>query len=133
MRSIAVLLIAVLSLTGCASTETVEEAPIYEQYIERHQLEELDKIASFRFDDWRSLDDRHLIISTSFTKPYLITLKHRCIDLADAHVIGVDNKGSTLNARFDSIHVLERPQSRCFIKTIHRLTREQADEIVRLR
>ena len=133
MKKTVPLLLAVLSLCGCASTDTVGTAPDYGAYIERHQLEELDKITSFRFDDWRSLDDEHLIISTSFSKPYLITLRNRCVDLADSHAIGIDNRGSVLNAGFDAVYVVKRPGQKCFIETIHRLTREQADEIVRLR
>lgn len=125
-------LAAVLFLSGCASTETEKQAPDYEQYIASQQLEQLERITSFRFHDWRSLDDEHLIISTSFSKPYLVTLKRRCVDLADSHVIGIDNRGSVLVAGFDAVYVMSRPDNKCQIKSIHALTREQADELVRL-
>ena len=125
-------LAALLFLSGCASTETEKQAPNYEQYIASQQLEQLERITSFRFHDWRSLDDEHLIVSTSFSRPYLLTLKRRCVDLADSHAIGIDNRGSVLSAGFDAVYVMNRPTNKCYIKSIHALTREQADELVRL-
>lgn len=125
-------LVAALLVSACASTETEKQAADYQAYIADQNLEALERITSFRFHDWRSLDDEHLIISTSFSNPYLVTLKRRCVDLADSHVIGIDNRGSVLVAGFDAVYVMSRPENRCQIKSIHALTREQADELVRL-
>jgi len=135
MKQIFIAILAISVVSGCATMEadTEKSIAVYENYIDNNKLEALKSITSFRFHDWRGLDDEHLIISTSFSKPYLITLKRTCTDLSSAHAIGVDNKGSTLNAGFDSIYVLKGPKKRCFIESIHRLNREQADEITGLR
>lgn len=135
MKKVIFATLAVVLFSGCATTGTDIEGSVsvYEEYIKSKQLEEVAKITSFSFHDWRGLDDKHLIISTSFSKPYLITLKRTCRDLSSAHAIGINNKGSTLSAGFDAIYTLKPPKEMCFIKSIHKLTREQADEIAGLR
>ncbi len=131
MISISRLLFIVAILSGCAShglTDT-ERTVLYQNYITENKLEELKSITTFRFDGWRDLGKEHLIIFTNFKKPYLITLKSRCIDLRFSHTIGINKTSNSLHAKFDSIFVTRFPEQKCFIKTIHKLTREQADQM----
>jgi len=114
-------------VTSCAtSTMTnVEKTAAYNDYIASEKLEQKDRVTSFKFDSWSSLGQEHLIISTSFNKPYLITLKQRCMNLRFANVIRVNNTGSILDAKFDSISIPGTMGIKCFIKSIHKLNKEQ--------
>ena len=129
------LITAVLFLAGCATQiDTKKEKSIYESYIETQKLESLDKIRTFRFHGWRSLDNHYLIISTGLNNPYLIKLTNYCSDLRFAHRILVNSSGSTLTTKFDSIQVVDsslpdRHPIKCFIKSIYKLSKEQADEL----
>ncbi len=135
MKLVTALLTAVFVLAGCASSgmNSKEREALYQDYVTQHKLESLNKITAFKFYGWRSLDDSHLILKTSASRSYLITLKSSCIELRFAHGIIVNNSmGSTLNSGFDSISVAKTPQQKCFIDEIYQLTSEQADEIVNL-
>ena len=123
-------------LSGCASTATHNEpkATPYEDYIAANNLESLDRVKAFRFRGWRSLDDKHLIISTSPKKPYLITLRSRCVELKYSQGISINHGGtSVLYAGTDSISVPKNPHNKCVIQKIHKLTDEQADEVSSLK
>lgn len=129
-------LVAVLSiwLVGCATTglTNAERTLAYDQFIVSEKLEELNQITAFRFDSWSSLGQEHLIISTSFNRPYLISLRSNCFDLTTANVIGVNNTGSTLQAKFDSITVPKSMGQVCYIKSIYKLTKEQKNAITKI-
>lgn len=113
--------------TACATSAMTqkEKTDAYRQFIVTEKLEPLDKITSFKFDDWSPLGDEHLIISTSVRKMYLITLSQRCSDLRFANAIKIHNTGSSLSAKFDSISVPAVIEIKCYIKSIHRVTKEQ--------
>lgn len=129
------MLMLFFSILGCTSSNLLNERneALYDDYIVENKLEELKKITSFRFHAWRSLDDEHLILSTAFSKPYLITLSGTCLDLNFSHAIVVNNNGSTLHSKFDSITTPRNPSFKCLIKSIHKITREQADQLSALR
>ena len=121
-------LCAVLGLTGCVTPNGMsnqEKNEAYQAYIESAQLPELDKISAFRFNGWASLSDKHLIIYKTHNKPYLITLNRSCYDLDFATAIKVHTKGSSLHTKFDAISVPSDIEVKCFIKSIHQLTKEQ--------
>ena len=121
-------------LGGCASNglSDQERQQLYQDYVKEHKLEELQRITAFKFHGWRELDKRHLIISTTFKRSYFITLRSNCVELQFTQTIGINRSDSSLHAKFDSIFVPSFPQQKCFIKSIHKLTREQADEIAGL-
>lgn len=123
-------------LAGCAATtqhNASNQAAVVYDYVTSHQLQSLEKITAFKFQGWRSLDNKHLIISTSHKRPYLIALQNRCNELRHARGIAINANGTnTLHAGFDSITVPQFPQRKCFIKSIYRLTKEQADEVTQL-
>jgi hypothetical protein len=135
VRSIAVVLMLSL-LIACAGQQTTakQRAQLYSDYISKHKIESVERISAFKFHGWRSLDSNHLIISTSVSRNYLLTLHSSCFELEHAHGIVVNNRtSSSLHAGFDSISTAGMPQQKCTIKSIHPLTREQTDEMSGLR
>jgi len=118
-------------VVGCAThTMTrLERTAAYHEFIETEKLEPLKSITSFRFQGWSSLGEEHLIISTHINRYYLITLKSRCNDLDFANAIQVNNHGSMLQAKFDSISIPNAMGIKCFIKTIHKITKEQRNSL----
>lgn len=126
-----ILLISLLA--ACASTPKTDYAALYKSYIVENKLESLKRITAFNYRGWRSLDNEHLIINASHNKPYLVTLTSPCVDLRFSQAIAINSRGaSALYTRSDSISVPNYPHQKCFIKTIHPLTKQQADEIVKL-
>ena len=120
-------------LNACTTLEQQAEKSLYDKYIVEKKLEPLKKITSFRFHGWRSLDNEHLILSTSFSKPYLISLSNYCSDLRFAHTIAVENSGPSLFAKYDTISIPKSMGPKCRIESIYKITREQADELTSLK
>ena len=123
----------VLLLASCASIKQASKQPIYADYISENKLEEVKKITSFRFHGWQSLDNHHLILSASFNRPYLISFKNYCNDLDFTNAIIVDSSGSSLQAKFDSIIPARHHSTKCYIDSIHKITREQARQLTSLK
>ena len=122
-------------LQGCASPYTLnkeQRKEAYAQFIETEKLAQVDKITSFRFDGWSALGDEHLIISKSMNKPYLVTLNRPCFDLEHTMAIKIHNTGSTLMAKFDSITIPDSIEVKCFIKSIHELSKEQKKSLLKI-
>jgi len=118
-------------LQACAtnSMSSKQKIEAYNQFIEKHQLEEVDRIRSFKFDQWSSLGKQHLILYRRFNEPYLITLTRPCYDLDFAQAIGVSYKGSTLMANFDYITVPADIPVKCFIQHIHKIDKTQKKQL----
>lgn len=116
-------------LSACASQKNTltkeQRAVAYTEYIAEQKLEQLDKIRSFRLHGWSSLGDKHLIISTSLNRPYLITLRRKCHNLDYSQAIKVHNNSGMLQAKFDYITPLDGVEINCYIESIHKLTRDQ--------
>jgi hypothetical protein len=123
----------VLLLTACANVKQTGKHPIYADYISENKLEEVKKITSFRFHGWHSLDNHHLILNTSYNRPYLLSLTNYCVDLNYVNAIVVNNSGSILQAKFDSIVPVPHRGTKCYIKSIHKITRDQVNQITSLR
>lgn len=121
-------LVVLVGLTACAAKSGLtnkEKAAAYQAFIESEQLPELDRIAAFRLNGWAALGDKHLILYKTHNKPYLITLNRSCYDLDFAMAIKVHSDGSSLHTKFDSISVPGDIEMKCFIKTIHKISKEQ--------
>ncbi|MDP2560668.1 DUF6491 family protein [Psychrobium sp. 1_MG-2023] len=122
--------LVVLMIVGCAnqpSLSTSEKNAQYAQFIVENKLESLDKIKGFRFNSWQSLTDDYLIISTSPKQKYLLQVNGYCPDLTFSHsIILHQGMSSMLSAKFDSVSTTEQPQFKCFIKTIHKLDKQQS-------
>ncbi|WMS89082.1 DUF6491 family protein [Pleionea litopenaei] len=137
MRSVKGALFIVLSfyLAACAgkpSRVTSEVNEKYKTFVAKQSYEPVDRITSFRFYSWSYLSEDYIILSTTMSKPHLIEFKTPCYDLRFSHKIKVNNTGSSLNANFDSIKILDSAFPSCYIKAIYPLTKEQAKELENL-
>lgn len=124
-------LIASLFLTGCASTglSDTEKTLAYEEFIKTEKLERTGSINAFKLNGWRYLNRDYLVLFSSFRRPYLVEIAGMCYELDFSHTIGIHRSGTRLSEKFDSIFVPGHPHQKCFIKSIHKLTREQADQL----
>mgnify|MGYP000447846874 CR=1 FL=1 len=131
MKRIILLFVTGVLLQGCAtnSMSSKQKTQAYNRFIEANQLEEVDRIQSFKFDQWSSLGKQHLILYRRFNEPYLITLTRPCYDLDFAQAIGVSYKGSTLMANFDYITVPTEIPVKCFIQHIHKIDKAQKKQL----
>ncbi|MFT6734158.1 MAG: hypothetical protein ACJAS9_002353 [Polaribacter sp.] len=134
MKNAIALIIITLLVASCATLEKNKDKKesIYAEYVKENKLQSQKKITSFNFHGWRSLDNQYLILSTSFSKPYLIDLIGYCHDLNFTQTIVVHNSGSTLHAKFDSISV-PNYSIKCRIDSIYRITKKQANELTSLK
>ncbi len=124
-------LVVLSVLGGCASTRmsNAEKSAAYINYIEQNKLEKVKRITTFRLHGWRYLNRDYVILSTSIRKPYLVEISGPCYELAYSHSIGIHHDGSTLTDRFDWVFAPSQPDIRCMIRSIHKLSREQADQL----
>jgi hypothetical protein len=129
----ALILVSVVTLFSCAKNNNNSRNDIYANYIKNNNLVEVNKILAFQFQGWNALDYEHLIISSSHNKNFLVTLNFYCTDLRNAHSILLDQSmSSSLSSRFDSIIVPENKQVKCRIKSIHKITKEQKNDLTSL-
>jgi hypothetical protein len=135
LKNLFIISILTSLVVGCGTTNNTraERNQIYQDYIQSQQLVAQDKIVNFRFNNWKSLDDQHLILSATLKRQYLITLKHFCNDLRSAVSIGLNQSmNSRLDAKFDSIIVPGDFKQECRISTIHQLDKDQEKEVLAL-
>ena len=134
LKLIIVILSALLTISSCSTHRLSEQQreTLYSDYLSTNNLEKLKRITAFKFHGWQELGKNHLIISSSLSRKYFITLTHPCFELDFTNTIGINRTGSSLSERFDSIFVPAYPEQKCFIKSIHKISREQAKEIVAL-
>jgi len=122
-----------LFLLGCAAKDTMtreQKLEAYNAFIKTEQLKSIDRIQSFRLQGWTALDEKHMILSKSLNKPYLITFKNNCTDLDFANAIKVVNHGGMLQAKFDYITVPNTIEVRCYIASIYELSKEQKKALI---
>lgn len=129
------LVACIVLLNGCAFKDIKNKRfEVFDNYIVENQLKSLGKVRAFQFRNWKSLDEKHLIISSSFKKQYLITINGFCQNLDFAHQIGMkQSMNNSLSAKFDSIVVKGDFDQECRIKTIHKIDKAQEDELVKLK
>lgn len=128
----ALLISLLLLLSGCA-TQTMTKAErmeAYDNFIVTEKLSEQDSIHAFKFYSWSDLGRKHLIISSSPHKPYLVTLRSTCFGLDHTMGIKIHNSGSLLRAKFDSFSVPDEMPARCYIEKIYKLTKAQKKELL---
>lgn len=121
-------------LGGCTSTRLSESERFeaYENFKAETPLEQVKRIPHISNSRWTPLGEQHLILYKGANRPYLITLKRRCFNLDTTHGIKIDSFGGSLSAGTDSISVLDGSEIRCFIDTIHKITKEQRKALVKL-
>ncbi len=131
MKTTKILTLALASVLtiACSSNDTMtteEKTAAYNDFISKEKLTQVDLIRSFNLRGWSSLGEQHMIITASANRPYLITLKHDCYDLDFSQTIKVHSHNRMLRANFDYITMVPDPiKKKCFIDTIHELTKAQ--------
>ncbi len=70
-------------------------------------------------DAWQALDKRRLIVSTSPSKNYLVTLRQECHALRFSSRLGISSSNNTVYAGFDYITA---DGERCAIQRINRIS-----------
>lgn len=133
LQILAVLVALLISSCTTYRLSDSERTEAYVNYIDSENLEKVDRVIAFKFYNWSSLGQQHLIISTHVNKAYLITLRHLCYDLRFAQTIKINSTGSVLDSRFDSITVPQTQGLKCYIKSIHKLNSDQRDVITKIR
>ncbi len=77
---------------------------------------------------WHAVDQRHLVISLSPSKNYLLTLRRDCHSLSFAANVGVTTSNNAIYAGFDSVTV---DGQRCGIAKISKLSRAEKKALER--
>lgn len=133
MKLLSTILVALVAVTGCSSTKYVspqERNELYKQYVAEKNIPSVKKITSFRFNGWSALTDDYLLISMSPKRKLLVEVAGFCPNLRHANAILINQGTSaTLMTKFDSISVLEEPTIKCSIKSIYKISQEQAKEL----
>jgi len=131
------LIIVALLVSGCAATKNLsnsEKNNLFSEYLTTEKLESVNEIRSFRFDRWRSLSNRYLVITTSPKNHYLLKLRNNCPNLTFTNTLVINQSiSSVLSINFDSIAPLESPQFKCHIGEIYKLSKEQMAELETLK
>lgn len=125
---VALIVTLLVLLSGCATNgmSRLEREQAYDEFIVTEKLESLNRITAFRYSGWTDLrSDRHLILNVGVNRYYLLALRNSCFDLDHSLTIKVNNTGSSLQARFDSISVAGNRHQKCFIDRIYKITKEQ--------
>ena len=121
--------VSALAALSAVSALSVAETPAAAQdkyaqrkaFVSQFAGETKSSMPFFRSYDFEPLGDDALLLWESPGRAYLLDIEDFCPDLPSAQAIAINNKGSTVNARFDSITVLTRGQQatdRCRILEI---------------
>ncbi len=117
-------------LFACASNSKSE---LDEKY-SFPELKQVNRIFSNRIDGWGAIDKQSLFVSTSPSTSYLIILRRPNNDIRFAHNLAFETRGSSLEAKFDSLKFFNPTDSiepiPAFIEKIYEVKgREQKKQI----
>ncbi len=105
----AVLFLGLLAGTSNALETSAAKADKYAQrkaFVSQFAGVEKSSVPFTRSYDFEPLGDDALLLWESSSRAYLLGVDNFCRNLTWAHAIQIDNKGSSINAKFDSIKVL---------------------------
>ena len=74
-----------------------------------------------RYNGFRTLGNKTLVVWTSINDAYLITVRDPCIRLPFANGIGLTSTTHTVDRRFDWVILGRSPADRCHIDTIRKV------------
>ncbi len=136
-KAITILLSITLLVACTANNNGIKNSnrfQMYDDYILEQGLNSLNKLRRFKFLNWKSLDNQHLIVSSSYRSQYLVTLQNYCVDLDTSNSIAFDQSiSNSLSANFDSIIVADQRNQKCRINTIHQIDKTEENELLKLR
>jgi hypothetical protein len=125
-RLLAALAVVAL-LNACSGVSPRQDPETVRARYASYAGEPLDRITWMgRFDSWESLGDNQLLIFTTPSDAYLLTVTPPCTDLPFVQHIALTSTGNTVSARLDSVIV---NKWRCPIAQIRKVdyTRMRAD------
>jgi hypothetical protein len=102
------LLVAAIATTAGAQDRKTERLTKMEQRLEfvtRFASEPKSSVPFARSYDFEPLGRHTLLLYESMNRAYLVEIEDFCPDLPTAMAIGVENKTSTLNAKFDALRI----------------------------
>lgn len=106
MRLPLILAITVSVLAGCGSLPPRQDPATVRARYASYAGEPVDRITWLgHFDSWESLGDNQLLIFTTPSDAYLLSVTPPCIDLNFVQSIAVTSTGPTISARLDSVIV----------------------------
>jgi hypothetical protein len=120
MKSLTLSLAAVLALllaacAGIAQRAKDQQLQQQQQFL-KYAAAPVDHFSYLgRYDDWRALSDTQLVVWTSPSNAYLLTVREPCITLQFTQRIGLTSTGGTVSNRLDSVLV---DRDRCQITEI---------------
>jgi hypothetical protein len=106
MRFLLILCAAVSVLAGCGNLPPRQDPATVRARYASYAGEPVDRITWLgRFDSWESLGDNQLLIFTTPSAAYLLSVTPPCTDLNFVQHIAVTSTGPTISARLDSVIV----------------------------
>jgi len=133
MKQQAQFLLAVLCLTGCASSglSTGERLALYETHSTPVESFRTSKTEG-RLPRWSRLGEQALMVYDESGAPYLLELAEACDGLARAGSIGLTNSAGTVTPGTDSVRLLSGSRAghatSCRIATARRIDMAAVDE-----
>lgn len=118
------LLLLVCGLEACGGTPDGELSLDQQLAKKKYTLgKTVDRVHDYSISGWNSVDDRHVIIHTSPTRSYLVTLRSPCRNLDTAETLAFSTTVGNLT-RHDKLLVRSSSMGyteQCFIDTLQEL------------
>lgn len=106
MRFLLLVASVVCVLTGCGNLPPRQDPAAVRARYASYAGEPVDRITWLgHFDSWESLGDNQLLIFTTPSDAYLLSVTPPCTDLNFVQSIAVTSTGPTISARLDSVIV----------------------------
>lgn len=116
-----VLVLAVLALAGCASSNVGQRLAERKALYERHAGAPVDSIPAFRMRGFETLGQDAIVVWSDPSRMYLMTLERPCFGLELRYTVAVTSSGGFVRPRFDAVTFIEQPSrmlQRCIIESI---------------
>ncbi|MCL1147532.1 DUF6491 family protein [Shewanella sp. 10N.261.52.F9] len=121
------LVIVLMVLSGCASTEANKERDAMYTFPD---LEQVNSIDNFRMDGWESVDKYSVIVDSRPRQSYLLILNGGSNDFNFAQGLLVTSSLGKVTAGFDTVSTVQDPMIKSQIKRIYKLEdKQQKNEI----
>ncbi len=130
MKTLTAIVLAGVVASGCATTggeggsmiqRSDDRLAKYEPYVG----EPVDKFTAWRYDSWEPISNTQLVLWTTTTDAYLLTVDGTCGQLQFANSIGVTTTVGHQVTKFDAVHV---KRDRCLIRQIQPIDIKQMRE-----
>ena len=127
MRLFNTLLVLLLLVGGCASTEANKQRDAMYTFAD---LEQVNSIDNFRMDGWERVDRYSIIVNVRPKQNYLLILNGGLNDLKFAQGLAISSTMGKVEAGFDSVSTVQEPMLKSQIKRIYKLEdKQQKNEI----